>query len=97
MAFLTEAYRKEALTDASEQRRREETWKALNVFVQQHAGWITSPPGMRVRLECARGSGLPSQLAKLGFKIGSAGTATRTGGPSGFTHVDVFEFQIDGR
>jgi hypothetical protein len=97
MAFLTEAYRKEALTDASEQRRREETWKALNVFVQQHAGWITSPPGMRVRLECERGSALPSQLAKLGFSVGSIGTRTRNGGPTGFMPVDVFEFRIDGQ
>jgi hypothetical protein len=96
MTLQTQAYRPEAATDAVEQRRREQTWKALNVYVQERSGWITSPPGMRVRLECARGSNLPSQLTKLGFTVKSAGTATRNGGPTGFMPVDVFELQIDG-
>jgi hypothetical protein len=97
MTLQTQAYRPEATTDAVEQRRRDETWQALNLFVQQRSGWITSPPGRQVRIECARGSGLPSQLTKLGFAVKSAGSTTRNGGPTGFMPVDVFEFRIDGQ
>jgi hypothetical protein len=96
VAFLTDAVRVDK-SDAVEQRRRDETWQALNLFVQQRSGWIVSPPGRQVRIECARGSGLPSQLTKLGFAVKSAGTTTRNGGPTGFMPVDVFEFRIDGR
>jgi hypothetical protein len=58
-----------AASRSDEYQRREELWAALNDFVREHRGWITSPLGSRVVLETERDSPLPQKLAKLGYAI----------------------------
>jgi hypothetical protein len=58
-----------AASRSDEYQRREELWAALNDFVREHRGWITSLLGSRVVLETERDSPLPQKLAKLGYAI----------------------------
>ena len=54
---------------SDETEKRAQLWAALNDFVREHRGWITSPLGSRVVLETERDSPLPQKLAKLGYAI----------------------------
>jgi hypothetical protein len=54
---------------SDETEKRAALWQALNDFVREHRGWITSPLGSRVVLETERDSPLPQKLAKLGYAI----------------------------
>jgi hypothetical protein len=96
-----------------DKRKREaEAFAALNEFVRRRGGSITSPPGRYVRIECPRGSELPTELAKLGFAVMACGSTTRVTGadyvsakmerlthttPSAFVECDLFEITLSGR
>ena len=75
-------------------KQRTELWDALNAFVNQQGGWVTSVPGSKcLRIETPSGSSLPARLLELGYAVRSAGINTRiTSG--NFTSVDVIEIRL---
>ena len=50
----------------------------LNRFVSERGGWLTSVPGaVDVMLECLPNSGLPDDVARLGYDLKPDGETTR--------------------
>jgi hypothetical protein len=78
------------------ERRREELWDALNEFVRQQKGWITSPPGRHIRIEYPEGGALPLRLAEAGYKLRFCAGATRNVAGE-IVRVDVVETTLPGR
>jgi hypothetical protein len=77
-------------------KQRTELWDAVNAFVTQQGGWVTSPPGTkRLRVEIQQDSALPARLLELGYSVRSAGIGTRiTSGK--FMPVEVIEIKLPG-
>ena len=48
-------------------KKRRELWRALTDFIQNHGGWVVSPPSSRyLRVEVPQGSSLP--VRRAGFQ-----------------------------
>ena len=89
-----------------EQRRK--LWDAVNEFVRQTGGWVTSVPGVKdMRIEVPQGSSLPAKLTELGYEVRHAGAGSRiannaiteiidarTVHHSGFMPVDIIEITL---
>jgi hypothetical protein len=61
-----------------DQRTAHEKFVALNRWVTERNGWITSPPGERViRIECLPGSMLPRDLEDAGYLVTATGKGER--------------------
>jgi len=74
-------------------KKRQELWRALTDFIQNHGGWVVSPPSSRyLRVEVPQVSSLPVRLSKIGYSLSHAGMTTRLGG--GFVTVDVLELDL---
>ncbi len=57
---------------------RKELFAALNAFVTERHGWLTSIPGaVDVTMECLPGSSLPDELRKLGYEVTEMGDGER--------------------
>lgn len=82
--------------DLSEQRQK--LFEALNAFIRQQGGWVTSlPSAENLRFEIPRKSSLPSRLLELGYSVRAAGIGTRITGATehhGFTPVDIIEITL---
>ena len=63
---------------ATLQAKRQKLWDALNEYVREGGGWITSVPGLsEIRIEVPQGSALPSKLMALGYDVRHCGSGTR--------------------
>jgi hypothetical protein len=60
------------------ERRREELWNAMNEFVRQNKGWVTSAPGRHIRVEFPQGGALPLRLVEAGYKLRWCGPRRET-------------------
>ena len=57
---------------------RKTRFAALNAFVTEHGGWLTSIPGdVDIRLEALPGSPLPALLERQGYIVGRTGQTQR--------------------
>jgi hypothetical protein len=62
----------------TEERAAHDKFQALNKFVTERHGWITSPPGAKqLRIECLPGSTLPDELAAKGYNLVLVGETER--------------------
>jgi hypothetical protein len=58
--------------------RREVRWEALEWFIAEHGGWVTSSTYVwPLRLECEPGSTLPESLRAKGYNVANAGSTER--------------------
>jgi hypothetical protein len=63
---------------ATVQAKRQKLWDAVNEYVRESGGWITSVPGVSlIRIEAPQGSALPSKLTALGYTVVHCGSGTR--------------------
>ena len=61
--------------------KRRELWNALNHFVRSNnRGWLVSPPGSPMRIECPPDSELPDFLIDRGFGLQALGSGSRIEG-----------------
>jgi hypothetical protein len=71
--FEDEIKRKQA-----EAAKKRELWSALNHFCRSNnRGWLTSPPGTSIRIECPPDSELPDLLVDRGFTLQPLGSGSR--------------------
>jgi hypothetical protein len=81
----------------AEAAKRRELWNALNQFVRtNNKGWLVSPPGASIRIECPPDSELPDLLVDRGFALQSLGTGTRIEGGK-FLPVCIYGLRIPGK
>jgi hypothetical protein len=90
--------------------RRRDLWRALNQFVADHGGFVTSVQfASPIRIEVPVGSTLPTKLAEVGYDLLFREQTTRLGAASvqhdrrgrprpvtgyAFYTVDVFELKL---
>jgi hypothetical protein len=72
---------------AIEREKRQQLWDAMQEYVRESGGWITSVPGvMKLRIEVPQGSPLPAKLIELGYAVSHCGSGTRLA-PSGTVEI----------
>jgi hypothetical protein len=60
------------------QAKRQKLWDALNEYVRESGGWVTSVPGVAlIRIEAPQGSALSDKLTALGYDVRHCGSGTR--------------------
>jgi hypothetical protein len=81
--------------DAAKKRVRE-LWNALNKFVIENGGSVTSVPGTVLRIECPKDSALPVKLGEFGYDVRQCGRTSRVTGNSKdpFRQVDIIEITM---
>jgi|SRR5215471_18510479 len=73
---------------------RQRLWHALNEFIHQQGGAVTSlPPRWPLRVEVTRDSSLPIKFQELGYAVFHAGQTMRVTG-NGIQQVDVLELGL---
>ncbi|MGJ4939303.1 hypothetical protein ACQR1W_01915 [Bradyrhizobium sp. HKCCYLS1011] len=81
---------------------RREEFAALNRFITERGGWITSiPAAPEIAMECLEGSALPDELRALGYRLKPAGEGERIIAGTiterlSLTSCGVFEPLVDG-
>ena len=80
--------------DAECQRERRNLWNALNEYIHQQGGAVTSlPPRWPVRVEVTRDSSLPIKFQELGYVTLHVGQTMRVTG-NGIQQVDIIELGL---
>jgi hypothetical protein len=65
---------------------------ALNTYINQHGGWLTSIPGDAImRFESALGSSLPGALRANGYQVSMIGSTMRIV-PN--AHADIMQTEV---
>jgi hypothetical protein len=60
------------------QAKRQKLWDALNEYVREGGGWVTSVPGVPLlRIEVPQGSELAAKLTALGYTVVHCGAGER--------------------
>jgi hypothetical protein len=74
--------------------RRNQMWSAIELYVRKSGGFVVSPMFRRtIRIE-APDSTIADKLRELGYHAHYRGDATRTGGPTGFQRMEVYEVSL---
>ena len=77
--------------------RQKQLWHALHTYCQDHGAWVVSIPDDReLRIECRKGSLLPSKLKTLGCDPQQCGFRTRIEAGH-FLPVDVISILLPGK
>ena len=77
--------------------KRKARHAALNDFITERGGWLTSIPGdPAMRFEAPIGSGLPEELKAKGYLVTPAGGTTRIDphATATISQVDVYELTL---
>src|SRR5215471_7204700 len=73
---------------------RQRLWNALNEYVHQQGGAVTSlPPRWPLRVEVGQGSSLPAKFSELGYRTYHVGKTMRVTN-NGIQQVDVIELGL---
>jgi hypothetical protein len=81
----------------SAKQRRAELWNALNRYIMESGGAVTSPAGTSpLRVEVSKTSNLATQLSNAGYQCHQAGRIMRVVGDpkSPFMERDVIEVDL---